>query len=172
MRADYAYNIGQQDRPATDALRRFTMSRISTIGKLLLVIPLIAGPFAPTPTAQAQEDLTASVPFEFSVNNQRLAAGKYQIKLVSHRFLVLRDASTGKSQFLMVSPALVDVIQSRGRLVFHTYGSGHYLSQVWIQGRNGYSELMQTRSERQAMIAANMPSSPVNVEVALMTPQP
>ncbi len=71
----------------------------------------------------------------------------------------------------MVSPALVDVIQSRGRLVFHTYGSGYYLSQVWIQGRNGYSELMQTRSERQAMIAANMPSSPVIVEVALMTPQ-
>jgi hypothetical protein len=147
------------------------MSRISTIGKLLLVVPLIVGPFAPTPRAQAQEDLTASVPFEFSVNNQRLAAGKYEIKLVSHRFLVLRDASTGKSQFLMVSPALVDVIQSRGRLVFHTYGSGHYLSQVWIQGRNGYSELMQTRSEKQAMIAANKPSSPVNVEVALMTPQ-
>jgi hypothetical protein len=128
MRADYAYNIVQQDRPAADAPRRFTMSRISTIGKLLLVFPLIAGPFAPTPTVQAQENLTASVPFEFSVNNQRLAAGKYQIKLVSHRFLILRDASTGKSQFLMVSSALVDVIQSRGRLVFHIYGSGHYLS--------------------------------------------
>lgn len=42
---------------------------------------------------------------------------------------------------------------------------------VWIQGRNGYSELMPTRSERQAMIAAKMPSSPVNVELALTTPQ-
>jgi hypothetical protein len=146
------------------------MSRIATIGKLLLVIPLLAGPFAPTPTANAQEDVTASVPFEFSVNNQRLAAGKYQIKSVSDHFLVLRDASTGKSQFLMVSPAWVDVTQSRGRLVFHACGGRHYLSQVWIQGKNGYSNLMQTRSERQAMIAAKMPSPPVNVEVALSTP--
>jgi hypothetical protein len=38
------------------------MSRIATIGKLLLVIPLLAGPFAPTPTANAQEDVTATVP--------------------------------------------------------------------------------------------------------------
>ena len=145
------------------------MSRIATIGKLLLVLPLIAGPFAPTPKAHAQEDVTATVPFEFSVNNQRLTAGKYQITSVSDHFLVLRDASTGKSQFLMVSPAWVDVIQSRGRLVFHAYGGHHYLSQVWIQGKNGYSVLMQTRSERQAMTAAKMPSSPVNVEVALST---
>ncbi|RZU39904.1 hypothetical protein [Edaphobacter modestus] len=146
------------------------MSRISTIGKLLLVIPLIAGPFAPTPAAQAQEDVTASVPFEFSVNNQRMVAGKYQIKLVSNRFLVLHDASTGKSQFLMVSPAWVDVIQSRGRLVFHRYGSSHYLFQVWIPGRSGYSEFMPTRSERQTMLAAKMPFSHANVVAALSTP--
>jgi hypothetical protein len=147
------------------------MSRIATIGKLLLVLPLIAGPLAPTPKANAQADATARIPFEFSVNNQRLAAGKYQIKSVSEHFLVLRDASTGKSQFLMVSPAWVNEIQSRGRLVFHVYGGSHDLSQVWISGKDEYSTLTLTLSERQEKIAAKMPSSPVNVEVALTTPQ-
>jgi hypothetical protein len=148
------------------------MSRISTIGSFLLSIPLVASPFAPTPIVQAQQvSITARVPFEFQANNQHLAAGIYQIKLISDRFLLFYNTNTGKSQFVMVSPAWVDVVQSQGRLVFHNYdGRRHYLFQVRIPGRSGYSELVPTRSERQIMLAARLNSSPGNVEEALATP--
>lgn len=148
------------------------MSRISTIISFLLSIPLVAGPFAPTPIAQAQEgSVTVRVAFEFQANNQHLAAGTYQIKLASDRFLLLYNTNTGKSQFLVVSPVWGDLIQSPGRLVFHTYdGKRHYLFQVRIPGRSGYSELMPTRSERQMMLAAKSSSAPANVEEALATP--
>ena len=146
------------------------MSRISTIGSFILSILLVAGPLAPI--AHAQEGtITVHVPYEFSANNQRLSAGVYQIKLVSDRFLLLSNTKTGERQFLIVSPVSGDVIQSPGRLVFHTYdGTGHYLFQVRIPGRSGYSELMPTRSERQMMLAAKLPSSPLKVEEALATP--
>src|ERR1700692_4435001 len=140
------------------------MSRIS-IGSFLLSIALIAGPFAPTTIAHAQEGtITVHVPYDFSANNQRMAAGVYQIKLASDRFLLLSNTTTGESQFLMVSPVWGDAIQSPGRLVFHTYdGRRHYLFQVRIPGRSGYSELTPTRSERQMMLAAKSSSASVRV---------
>jgi hypothetical protein len=132
---------------------------------------LVAGPFATT-IAHAQEGMIiVHVPYEFSANNQRMAAGVYQIKLASDRFLLLSNTKTGESQFLMVSPVSGDVIESPGRLVFHTYdGASHYLFQVRIPGRSGYSELTPTRSERQMMLTAKSPSSSVKVEEALATP--
>jgi hypothetical protein len=122
--------------------------------------------------AQAQQgSITVQIPFDFSANNQRLAAGTYQIKLASDRFLLLSNPTTGESQFLMVSPVWGDLIQSPGRLVFHTYdGRHHYLFQVRIPGRSGYSELTPTRSERQMMLATKSSSAPVKIEEALATP--
>ncbi len=147
------------------------MSRIS-IGSILLTIALIAGPFAATRIAYAQQgSITVHVPFEFSANNQRMSAGTYQMKLASDRFLLLSNTATGESQFLMVSPVSGDTIQSPGVLVFHTYdGKGHYLFQVRMPGRSGYSELTPTRGERQMMLAAKSPSASVKVEEALATP--
>jgi hypothetical protein len=104
-------------------------------------------------------------------NNQRMAAGVYRIKLASDRFLLLSNTTTGESQFLMVSPVWGDAIQSPGGLVFHTYdGSHHYLFQVRIPGRGGYSELMPTRSERQMMLAVKSSSASLKVEEALASP--
>ena len=97
------------------------MSRISTMASLLLSLPLLAGPVVVTTVAHAQQvSITARVPFEFTANNERLAAGIFQIKLVSDRFFCCS----------------ID-------------GRHHYLFQVRIPGRAGYSELLPSRTERQ-----------------------
>lgn len=74
------------------------MSRISTMASLLLSLPLLAGPVAVTTVAHAQQvSITARVPFEFTANNERLAAGIFQIKLVSDRFFccsITEDTTT------------------------------------------------------------------------------
>jgi hypothetical protein len=62
-------------------------------------------------------------------------------------------------------------IQSNGRLVFHRYnGNEYFLSQIWMPGRSEFSQLSQTRRERQAMVVAKSASSPGNVVEALVTP--
>ncbi|WP_035358087.1 hypothetical protein [Edaphobacter aggregans] len=145
------------------------MSRLSTLASFLLSIPLLAGPLSLVAAAQAPKGVIADVPFEFSVNNQRLAAGPYLVLLNSSGFLLLRNISTGKSQFLMMFPESTNTIQSQGRLIFHRYGSSHYLSQVWIPGTTEYRRCVQSRSERQTILAAKS-ASQAKVEVALKSP--
>jgi hypothetical protein len=151
------------------------MSRLSTVASFFLSISLLAGSFALVPAAQAQNGVIANVPFEFSINNQRLAAGTYLFDFTSSRLtssydtLLVRNTSTRKSQFLKVFPESTDAILSDGHLVFHRYGGSYYLSQIWIPGRNQYSRCVQSRSERQAVLQAKN-ASPANVVVALNHP--
>jgi hypothetical protein len=151
------------------------MSRLSTVASFFLCISLLAGSFALVPGAQAQNGVIANVPFEFSINNQRLAAGTYLFNFTSGSLtpsndtLLVRNASTGKRQFLKVFPERTDAILSDGRLLFQRYGSSYYLSQIWIPGRNQYSRCVQSCSERQALLdAKNAPST--KVVVALNNP--
>ena len=145
------------------------MSRLSILASFLLSIPLLAGPLSLVAAAQTPMGVIADVPFEFSVNNQRLAAGPYLVLLSSSRFLLLRNISTGKSQFLMIFPESTKTIQSEGRLIFHRYGSNHYLSQVWIPGTSEYLRCEQSRDERQTKLEAKS-ASQTKVEVALASP--
>jgi hypothetical protein len=60
-----------------------TASRFLTAASFLLSISLLAASFALVPAAQAQNGVIANVPFEFSINNQRLAAGTYRFDFTS-----------------------------------------------------------------------------------------
>jgi hypothetical protein len=146
-----------------------TMSRLSTVAGFLLSISLLAGPLALVPAAQAQNGVIANIPFEFSVNNQRLTAGTYFLELTSSHLMRLRNTRTRKGQFLMVLPEHTKATPSQGRLIFNRYGSNLYLSQVWISGSNEYSKCVQSRSERQSIFEAKN-ASQTNVEVALNSP--
>jgi hypothetical protein len=124
----------------------------------------------PTPKAHAQTGVVADVPFEFSVNNRQLAPGTYQIRILPNRSLVLQNLATGRTQFLSTQPEWRDDPSINGRLIFRRYEGHYYLSQVSIPGRSGY-RLSPSRSERE-MLAAHLPSSGIDVAVAIKTPIP
>jgi hypothetical protein len=148
------------------------MSCISTLGRFFLSMSLVAGSFALAPNMQAQQgSITVRVPFTFSANDQQFDAGQYEIRPLNSFLLLVSNTTTHQSQFLMVSPSGMREIQSNGRLLFHRYsGNEYYLSQVWIPGRNQFSELKPTRRERQTMLTAKLASSSVNVLEALAAP--
>jgi hypothetical protein len=148
------------------------MSRISTLGRFFISMSLVAGSFALAPHMQAQQwIITTRVPFAFSANNQQFAAGQYEIRPLNSFLLQVSNTITHQTQFLIVSPSGMRDIQYDGRLLFHRYnGSEYYLSQVWIPGRNGFSELKPNRRERQTMHTAKLASLSGTVLEAFAAP--
>jgi hypothetical protein len=148
------------------------MSRISTLGRFVLSMSLVAGSFALTPHTQAQQgSITARVPFAFSANDQQFDAGQYEIRGLNPFVLLVSNTTTHQSRLLLVSDMGLRDIQSNGRLVFHRYnGNERYLYQVWMPGRSEFSELRPTRRERRTMLAAKSASSSGNVLEALAVP--
>jgi hypothetical protein len=148
------------------------MSRISTLGRFLLSMSLVAGSFALTPHLQAQQgSIVAQIPFAFSANDQHFEPGLYQIKPLDPFALLILNTTTHQRGFLVVSQMGMRDIQSNARLLFHRYnGNDHYLYQVWMPGRSEYSQLSPTQREQQTMRTAKSASSPGNVVEALATP--
>jgi hypothetical protein len=148
------------------------MSQISTLGRFILSLSMVAGSFALTTNVQAQQGtITARVPFAFSANDQQFDAGEYEIRPLNAFELLVSNVTTHQNRLLPVSAMGLMKIQPNGRLLFHRYkGNENYLYQVWMPGRSEFSELNPTRREQQTMIAAKSASSSGNVVEALAIP--
>ncbi len=88
-----------------------------------------------TPAFSQVSTMRASVPFEFTVGNQKLAPGEYHITLngPSAGPAMLRLARTDGRD---VAGILTSYIRSDkvlpARLVFHRYGSHYFLAEAWM----------------------------------------
>jgi hypothetical protein len=70
------------------------MSTISRVGCFVLFMSLIAGSFTLTQHMQAQQQsITARVPFVFSANDQQLAAGQYEFRMLNPFVLLVSNTT-------------------------------------------------------------------------------
>ena len=118
---------------------------------LLAVITIIA--VSASAKAQSLEyRLTANIPFDFSVANKKLPAGKYWISRAqqSNGDLVVQIRSTdGHSNISgLTIPVVTNNPMSKGSLVFHRYGEEYFLSKIWPAGGLTGRELPKSRTER------------------------
>ena len=105
-------------------------------------------------TSQAQtssNQFKSYIPFQFNVGEQKFPAGEYLIertnRLASMEILVIRDAVTGHSRFVPVSPT-EGRSREKAQLVFHRYGEIRYLAQLKGVEPNLGLELFESRAER------------------------
>jgi hypothetical protein len=120
------------------------MKRIQSIvvGSLFAIL-IMGGPFAARLHAQDGLGVVFSVPFGFSLDGQNVAAGDYQLNLVSNQFMMsIRNLKTGELQFFSVHPEEQRMIEAHGRLVFNGCGDHRYLAEFHIPGTNTYSMTM------------------------------
>ena len=111
--------------------------KMKTITLKALVI--VAGVLSAAGAFAQNHALTANVPFAFSVDNQVLPAGRYEIQTISNeqipggvivrnidhpRYTVLVLASNGQSQ------ALPNHVITNGRLVFNNYDGKYFLREA------------------------------------------
>jgi hypothetical protein len=98
---------------------------------------------AASPSSAAE--ISANVPFSFSVNGADLPPGVYTLSTGGTQGTVLVRGATGAA--FAIGNRLEDRRQDDCKLVFHKYGDTYILRQVWTGGGTG-RELPRTQRER------------------------
>ena len=105
--------------------------------------------------AQSPARLVATIPFEFSVGNETLPAGRYEFRNLSRNAypgnLAIRSIEGGDEHSFVV-PAMANdlrITNDEIGLVFHRYGSIHFLSRIDLRGSDLAVRFGKGTAERQ-----------------------
>lgn len=111
---------------------------------VILAISLVIG----LPNTYAQNSVTATVPFAFTVGGSEMPAGTYTIRPVSDSAIAIRDRDTGKSVLSLVQHGWAGS-DGTPKLEFHKYGNKCFLSQVSRGYGSSAMELPTSKQERE-----------------------
>jgi len=102
------------------------------------------------PAARAASlQITANIPFDFVVNNQKLPAGEYDLKSLSQGAILLQNEDRRQAAITLVHSAESSVNPEGAKLVFNKYGDQYFLSQVWPGFSESGLQLPASRLERE-----------------------
>ena len=107
-------------------------------------------------SAQTDHKTISAVPFDFTVGNQHMAAGIYDLTF-DQGTLLIRGEENGSASFVLTFSAYADKTQERAKLVFKRYGDRYFLSQVWYPGTNQGRELKVSKIERELAMNSAKP---------------
>ena len=124
---------GPQFKGDTPMIRRSAI-----LANLLLSLPVVTGLLGTAPSALAQSQMTATIPFAFSAGDQHLAAGAYSVERINSSFLAVRNNKTSRITVLMVRGEQGRGLQSNAHLTFQREGRGMYLTQARFAGSSEY----------------------------------
>jgi hypothetical protein len=79
--------------------------------------------------ASAQTKLRATIPFDFTVGNDKLPAGTYEISHAGSQDILLSCQQKHKNVFVVLT-STDEVRQSPDELIFNRYGDQYFLSEV------------------------------------------
>ena len=117
-------------------------SRILLKGIFTAAIVFVASPFTPVAHAQEGQEITVTIPFEFSVNRLHFEAGPYKFDQALDKFgMSVINLQTGKKQFIPARPQNNSLSPESGFLIFKQTDGNQYLSEVHFPGAIDYSRL-------------------------------
>ena len=109
-------------------------------------------------SAQAQSlayRITASIPFDFSVADRKLPAGKYSIARAkvssSDSVLSILDANGHPKDIRNSIPVSSFDAKDKSTLIFHRYGDQYFLYQVWSAGETTGRQFLRSNAEREIL---------------------
>ena len=128
------------------------LKKVSLLGAILLATVVTS--------AQAQSPsnrITARIPFDFSIGDRKLPAGKYSVGRVRQNYddaVLSVDDEAGHLKVLRTSiPVRILDLNDHAKLVFHRYGDQYFLYQVWAPGTTTGRQFPKSRAERDAQAA-------------------
>jgi len=118
----------------------------------LLALLLCGLAFVALPAAQAQitRDIEANIPFSFFVQETKLPAGKYTIKVVhdtDQGIMEIESADDKVSLMFEVLDSQAESAPNSSVVIFKRYGKNEYLSKIYNGGNKYGSRLPMTHSE-------------------------
>ena len=120
-------------------------------GLLAVVLVIAAGATAKAQSLQYQ--LTVSIPFDFTVTDKKLPAGKYTIGRAQQAngdlVILISSADRSESVARLTIPVVTRDPQNEGILVFHQYENQYFLYEIWPAGGHTGRALLKSRAERE-----------------------
>jgi hypothetical protein len=106
-------------------------------------------------SAQVKDTIIANVPFDFTVLNQHLKAGRYTLTSESSQSpILIRGEQGNKAMFVLAFSTQANTIPKDAKLVFHRYGDRYFLNKIWYPGTDRGRELRVSKVEQE--VARNM----------------
>jgi len=124
------------------------------LGKALATISfLIAMTIVTTGSAQAQSPVRVNIPFDFTVANKTLRAGRYFVSRFGSYTadnVVAIVSADGHTKLVCLTYA-VRTLDAKGKvtLVFHRYGDQNFLSEVWSADSSTGRVFAKSKSEQE-----------------------
>jgi hypothetical protein len=135
---------------------------------LTAVALFVAAGFVTAGSALAQDHkVTATVPFNFTVDGRTMPAGNYTIgnNANSPRILTIADRKDGVAVMTITVP---DASSAAGnKLVFHRYGNQYFLSEVRTSSSSMSCHLSTSKQEKWAKAQTQEASLRVNNDVLI-----
>lgn len=132
-------------------MKRVAAKRFANVG--LLVVMMIVAASASANAQSLTYKLTANIPFDFTVADKKLPAGKYWIsrgqQTTGDLILQIRSVDGDASVSRLTIPVVAIKPVAKGMLVFHRYGDEYFLSEVWPAGGLTGRELPKSHAERE-----------------------
>ena len=131
---------------------------ISVLKKVGLVCAILLATFVTSAQAQSPSNrVTASIPFDFSIGERKLPAGRYSVGRIRQNVddvVVSVDDEAGHSKAIRTSIPVRNIdVNEQAKLVFHRYGDQYFLYQVWPAGTTTGRQFPKSRSEREVQNA-------------------
>jgi hypothetical protein len=122
----------------------------------LLALAALAGAISVPLSAQTL-NLTATVPFEFTVGDSTMPAGDYRLLSSGRPIIQVFNEATNSAVLTATQSAYSGERSGAGspRLVFNRYGDHYVLSQIW-DGSSVGRELTKSKNERELARTASV----------------
>lgn len=149
------------------------MERQMVRGMTMLLAAVAFSLVAAVATANAQitRMQTAYVPFEFTVGNQTLPAGRYDVSQITTggRTISVRNRQNGESAVRLSSLLKQFEPAKRSVLVFNRIGDSYFLSEVWLGGETDGRQVLKSKAEESARrdVAMISPKHYERVEIVM-----
>lgn len=101
--------------------------------------------------AQTDRQTVVNIPFNFTVGEKALPAGKYLVRrnrTDSDIIWVIQNKRSGEVAMLMTRPVFANETQGSAKFVFNKYDDAYFLSEFWAAGTNTGRELQISNRER------------------------
>ena len=125
---------------------------------LLAVIMMIAA-IVPAKAQSLQYKLTANIPFDFTITDKKLPAGKYSVVRAQNsngdQVLLFSSADGHQQLSRLTIPVFARDAMKEGVLVFHQYGDEYFLTEIWPAGGQTGRALPKSRAERELQRQSN-----------------
>ena len=137
---------------------------MSKYSKTLLHVAAFAALSLGCGMAQTDEQLKATIPFDFMAGKTKLPAGEYTVaSTFGSHVLQIRD-SKHRVQATVLAIVTADCANpGASYLTFRVHGTRHYLASTWDGGSGAGRELIKTAAEREAEMADARPTTQITL---------